>query len=123
MTALRRVAAVGGLLVLAACAAQAAGGLPTYPSDFCSPAELLSPVRITIEPDRDPPVWGTRTESDERLELLWPADYSLREEGTEGLVVVDGEGRVIARDGTVLNGVAGGTDGSGRVELCPIEAV
>jgi hypothetical protein len=111
-----------GALVLAACVfGPAARGLPTYQSRFCSPAALLFPVRIEIDPDREPPVWGTRTDSGARLDLLWPPDYSLREHGTDGLAVVNGEGLVIATDGTVLESLGGASGGSGAIELCPVD--
>jgi len=109
----RRIAAILGSFILAACLLDPASGtLPTYdPGAFCSLAALL-PATVHVQPEADPPTWiegadGTRTN------LEWPIGFQLRVTGAVA-EVVDPDGVVVARDGEELADAGG--EGSARGE-------
>lgn len=81
------------------------------PGPFCGVMAINGMV-VEIDPSANPTTWTVS--GDERVKLVWPAGYRL----DAAPAVVDGEGRVVVRDGGRIDG-SGEADGA-TLRLCHV---
>jgi len=90
-------------------------GRAPAPGDMCL-AGLYPPFRVFGDAWARPTVWGVRTDTGERVGVIWP--HGTRAAFLPALVLWDDAGRVIAREGDVIADAGGGGGPPGTIQIC-----